>query len=284
MKNAFFFFIIKEKWTLASYWKAAVQAGREYSVKRVERLCTLRQEECMRVLVRNRKKKRRQRGMETLRCPISAPSKSACATSAADIKGQTELTRSERLRRTHCSSSRRSCLRSRSGCHTSSGPECSCYSRSGIHEVRRSFHLFSSGANKQTARWKWLQRAWILIGKVELSDFSTRNQRFLGVSPSNSDSEFKTPRALWRPTHHQIKYLAALPIFLKKFCGEAELFRDKKQSPRKDKKILCCDENKSLAAVLDFWSTPFKILISLNTNRLTLTMIQLSSSLQLFYH
>lgn len=98
------------------------------------------------------KKKRRQRGVETLRCPISALSKSACATSAADIKEQTELTRSERLRRTHCSSSRRSCLRSRSGCHTSSGPEYSCYSRSGIHEVRRSFHLFSSGANKQTAR------------------------------------------------------------------------------------------------------------------------------------
>lgn len=49
---------------------------------------------------------------------------------------------------THCSSARLSCLRSRSGCHTSSGPGCSCYSRSGIHEVHRSFHLFSSGANK----------------------------------------------------------------------------------------------------------------------------------------
>lgn len=226
---------------------------------------------------KQKKKKRRQRGVETLRCPISALSKSACATSAADIKEQTELTRSERLRRTHCSSSRRSCLRSRSGCHTSSGPECSCYSRSGIHEVRRSFHLFSSGANKQTARWKWLQRAWILIGKVELSDFSTRNQRFLGVSPSNSDSEFKTPRALWRPTHHQMKYLAALPIFLKrrpqKVLWRGWTFPWKKTEPRKDKKILYCDENKSLAAVLDFSSTPFKILISLNTNRLTLTMI-----------
>lgn len=39
------------------------------------------------------KKKRRQRGGETLRCPISALSKSACATSAADIKEETELTR-----------------------------------------------------------------------------------------------------------------------------------------------------------------------------------------------
>lgn len=129
-----------------------MQTGREHSVKRVERLRTLSQEECMCALVRNRKKKRRQRGGETLRCPISALSKSACATSAADIKEETELTRGRDFHRTHCSSSRQSCLRSRSGCRTSSGPECSCYSRSGIHEVRRSFHLFSSGANKQTAR------------------------------------------------------------------------------------------------------------------------------------
>lgn len=74
-----------------------MQTGREHSVKRVERLRTLSQEECMCVLVRNRKKKRRQRGGETLRCPISALSKSACATSAADIKEETELTRGRDL-------------------------------------------------------------------------------------------------------------------------------------------------------------------------------------------
>lgn len=46
------------------------------------------------------------------------------------------------MRATHCNAPHRSCLHSHSGCHISSGPGCSCYSHSEIHEVRRSFHLF----------------------------------------------------------------------------------------------------------------------------------------------
>lgn len=198
------------------------------------------------VCAREKQKKRGGREVGgTLRCPISALSESACATSAADTKEQTELTRGERLRRTHCSSSRRSCRRSRSGCHTSSGPECSCYSRSGIHEVRRSFHLFSSGANKQTARWKCLQRAWILIGKPELSGFSTRNQSSSGFPRATLTPSSKR-RALWRPTHREMKYLTALPISLKRrppkvlwrgwtFPWRRKTKQNKKQKQKQDK-------------------------------------------------
>lgn len=179
---------------------------------------------------------------------------SLCATSAADTKQQTKLTRGESLRCTHCSSSRRSCRRSRSGCHTSSGPECSCYSRSGIHEVRRSFHLFSSGANKQTVRWKWLQRAWILTRRQELSDFSTRNHRFLGVSLSNSDSEFKTvstPEAK-APSDEIPDCAINLPekISSKSSVARLNFFCGKKKEASKEK---FHDKNESLAAVLDFW-------------------------------
>ncbi len=44
--------------------------------------------------------------------------------------------------------------------------------------------------------------------------FSTRNHRFLGVSLSNSDTEFKTQYALQRLTQRKMKYLTVLPIIL----------------------------------------------------------------------
>lgn len=62
-------------------------------------------------------------------------------------------------------------------------------------EFMRSAGLFIFFHQEQTSKQRdenGFKRAWILTGKLELSDFSARNQRFLGVSPSNSDSEFKT--------------------------------------------------------------------------------------------
>lgn len=48
--------------------------------------------------------------------------------------------------------------------------------------------------------------------------FSTCNHRYLRVSLSNSDSEFKTQCALQRLTHRKMKYLTVLPIILKGIC------------------------------------------------------------------
>lgn len=117
---------------------------------------------------------------------------------------------------THCSSLRLSCLRSHSGCHTSSGLECSCYSRSGIHEVHRSFHLFHQ--EQTNTKMKMASKS-MNINIVLAIIFSTCNHRFLRVSPSNSDSsEFKTQCALQRLIHHKMKYLTVLPIILKRIC------------------------------------------------------------------
>lgn len=49
--------------------------------------------------------------------------------------------------------------------------------------------------------------------------FSTCNHRFLRISPSNSDTEFKTQCALPRLTHRKMKYLTMLPIILNRICG-----------------------------------------------------------------
>ena len=43
--------------------------------------------------------------------------------------------------------------------------------------------------NKQTHRWKWLQRAWILMTNYHMS---TCNQHFLRVSQSKLGTKFKT--------------------------------------------------------------------------------------------
>lgn len=110
---------------------------------------------------------------------------------------------------TYCNSPRLSCLRSRSGCHTSSGLGCSCYSRSGIHEVRRSFHLFHQ---EQTNMKMKMASKSMNINSVRAIIFSTCNQRFLRVSLSNSDTEFKTRYVLRRLTRRKMKYLTALPI------------------------------------------------------------------------
>ena len=105
---------------------------------------------------------------------------------------------------THCSSPRRSCLRSRSGCHTSSGRGCSCYSRSGIRVVHRSFHLFHQ--EQTNTKMKMASKSMNINGVLAIT-FCTCNHRFLGVSPSESDAEFKTQFALERLTRRKMKYL-----------------------------------------------------------------------------
>lgn len=117
---------------------------------------------------------------------------------------------------THCSSPRLSCLHSHSGCHTSSGLGCSCYSRSGIHEVRRSFHLFHQ--EQTNTKMKMASKS-MNINSMLAIIFSTCNHRFLRISPSNSDTEFKTQCALPRLTHRKMKYLTMLPIILNRICG-----------------------------------------------------------------
>lgn len=116
---------------------------------------------------------------------------------------------------THCSSARLSCLHSHSGCHTSSGLGCSCYSRSGIHEVRRSFHLFHQ---EQTNTEMKMASKSMNINSVLAIIFSGCNHRFLRVSPSKSDTEFKTQYALQRLTYRKMKYLTVLPIILNRIC------------------------------------------------------------------
>lgn len=116
---------------------------------------------------------------------------------------------------THCSSPRLSCLRSHSGCHTSSGLGCSCYSHSGIHEVRRSFHLFHQ---EQTNMKMKMASKSMNINSVQAIIFCRCNHRFLRVSLSKSDAEFKTQSVLKRLTHRKMKYLTALPIILNRIC------------------------------------------------------------------
>lgn len=116
-----------------------------------------------------------------------------------------------RVADTHCSSPRLSCLRSRSGCHTSSGLECSCYSRSGIHEVRRSFHLFHQ---EQTNTEMKMASKSMNINTLLAIIFSRCNHCFLRVSLNNSDSEFKTQNSLQRLMRCKMKYLTVLPIIL----------------------------------------------------------------------
>lgn len=110
---------------------------------------------------------------------------------------------------THCSSPHLSCLHSHSGCHTSSGLGCSCYSRSEIHEVRRSFHLFHQ---EQTNMKMKMASKSMNINIVLAIIFSTCNHHFLRVSLSKSDTEFKTRYVLRRLTCHKMKYLTVLPI------------------------------------------------------------------------
>lgn len=117
---------------------------------------------------------------------------------------------------THCSSSRLNCLRSRSGCHTSSGLGCSCYSRSEIHEVRRSFHLFHQ---EQTNTKMEMASKSMNINSALAIIFSMCNHRFLRASLSIPDSEFKTQCALQSLTHHEMKYLTALAIILNRLYG-----------------------------------------------------------------
>lgn len=112
---------------------------------------------------------------------------------------------------THCSSPRLSCLHSRSGCHTSSGLECSCYSRSGIHEVRRSFHLFHQ--EQTNTKMKMASKS-MNINTLLAIIFSRCNHCFLRVSLNNSDSQFKTQNSLQRLMRCKMKYLPVLPIIL----------------------------------------------------------------------
>lgn len=112
---------------------------------------------------------------------------------------------------THCSSPRLSCLRSRSGCHTSSGLECSCYSRSGIHEVRRSFHLFHQ--EQTNTKMKMASKS-MNINTLLAIIFSRCNHCFLRVSLNNSDLQFKTQNSLQRLMRCKMKYLPVLPIIL----------------------------------------------------------------------
>lgn len=132
---------------------------------------------------------------------------------------------------THCSSPRLSCLHSRSGCHTSSGLGCSCYSRSEIHEVRRSFHLFHQ---VQTNMKMKMASKSMNINIVLAIIFSTCNHHFLRVSLSKSDTEFKTRYVLRRLTCHKMKYLTVLPIISQQNLWQKV---DKKEnfSPRKVK-------------------------------------------------
>lgn len=110
---------------------------------------------------------------------------------------------------THCSSPHLSCLHSHSGCHTSSGLGCSCYSRSEIHEVRRSFHLFHQ---EQTNMKMKMASKSMNINIVLAIIFSTCNHSFLRVFLSKTDTEFKTRYVLRRLTCHKMKYLTVLPI------------------------------------------------------------------------
>lgn len=110
---------------------------------------------------------------------------------------------------THCSSPRLSCLHNHSGCHTSSGLGCSCYSRSGIHEVRRSFHLFHQ--EQTNTKMKMASKSMNINTELAII-FSTCNHRFLRVSLSKSDTEFKTQYVLKRLTCRKMKYLTVLPI------------------------------------------------------------------------
>lgn len=147
-----------------------------------------------------------------LRCPIHQ-----CQSENAEHHQRMQRNKREatgkkaRVADTHCSSPRLSCLRSRSGCHTSSGPECSCYSRSGIHEVRRSFHLFHQ---EQTNTEMKMASKSMNINTLLAIIFSRCNHCFLRVSLNNSDSEFKTQNSLQRLMRCKMKYLTVLPIIL----------------------------------------------------------------------
>lgn len=112
---------------------------------------------------------------------------------------------------THCSSPRQSCRHSRFGCHTSSGLECSCYSRSEIHEVRRSFHLFHQ--EQTNTKMKMASKS-MNINTLLAITFSRCNHCFLRVSLNNSDSQFKTQNSLQRLMRCKMKYLPVLPIIL----------------------------------------------------------------------
>lgn len=124
---------------------------------------------------------------------------------------KSELMGKAREADTHCSSPRLSCLHSRSGCHTSSGLECSCYSRSGIHEVRRSFHLFHQ--EQTNTKMKMASKS-MNINTLLAIIFSRCNHCFLRVSLNNSDSQFKTQNSLQRLMRCKMKYLPVLPIIL----------------------------------------------------------------------
>lgn len=120
---------------------------------------------------------------------------------------------------TYCSSPRQNRLHSHSGCHTSSGLGCSCYSRSEIHEVHRSFHLFhqeQKKKKKKTMKMKMASKS-MNINRALAIIFSMCNHHFLRVSQSNSISEFKTQCTLKKLTHHKMKYLTGLPIILNRF-------------------------------------------------------------------
>lgn len=123
-----------------------------------------------------------------------------------------------KLSGTHCSSLRLSHLRSHSGCHTSSGLGCSCYSRSEIHEVHRSFHLFHREQKKKDTGKKMASKN-MNINTVLCIVFSVRNHHFLRVSLSRSDTEFKTQCALQRLIHCKTKHLTAPTILLYGFVS-----------------------------------------------------------------
>lgn len=135
----------------------------------------------------------------------------ARATSSAYANEQKWSDGKAREADTHCSSPRLSCLRSHSGCHTSSGLECSCYSRSGIHEVRRSFHLFHQ--EQTNTKMKMASKS-MNINTLLAIIFSRCNHCFLRVSLNNSDSQFKTQNSLQRLMRCKMKYLPVLPIIL----------------------------------------------------------------------
>lgn len=135
---------------------------------------------------------------ETLGCPRLHRRSTQAEHRQRLQRNKSEATGKKKVRQaaTHCSSPRLSCLRSRSGCRTSSGRECSCYSRSGIHEVRRSFHLFH---REQTNTKMKMASKSMNINTLLAIIFSRCNHCFLRVSLNNSDSEFKntefTPEA-----------------------------------------------------------------------------------------
>lgn len=82
-------------------------------------------------------------------------------------------------------------------------------------EFMRSAGLFIFFHQEQTnTEMKMASKSMNINSVQAIIFFSSCNHRFLRVSPSNSDTEFKTQYALQRLTHRKMKYLTVLPIIL----------------------------------------------------------------------